>query len=632
MSLEEDSTNVEKNEINDSEQKQEIEEKNENKENEENKETEEKKLGEEMKENQEKIEEKAKEEAKISQELEPSEENKEEEKIKLEENKEEEKKEENNEVKKEEKKQEENNEINEEGKEKKEEEKIKIEENKEEEKKEENKEENKEEKKEEEKLKIEENKEEEKKEENKEVKEEEKKPLEEKNEIVKNDIENENINIITESNLKNENTPETEKPKPILQHRKTLQVKSSKTTNTEKRFSFLNFGSSLLSSISIMKTQESNTENNEDQETEDQTEQTQDFLKTLQSDPKYEKLLNLKSITETEIQKTVKNKNSSSKIKSLVSKKNCRFTYDGYDLDLSYITTRIIAMSFPSSSFETLYRNNVEEVKKFLNTRHKNHYKVYNLCEERKYSKDTFFKQAYYPFKDHEVPSIETFKKFCEDAKKFLEEDENNVVVIHCLAGKGRTGTFIVSLLLFLKIFDTKDECLKYYALMRVGNEKGVTNPSQLRYINYFDIILKNNISLPMNNKTIFIRKIRMYTVPFFAKLGTLLCPSFIITNGNRTYRHFDYSKKESYEVSNKTIEFKLNVGGFKVSGDAMVTFVDITFFSKDKMFYFWFNTNFIPESGKFELKKEDIDRAFKDKKHKIYSKNFKIEVEYIYI
>ena len=637
MSLEEDSTNVEKNEIKDSEQKQEIEEKNENKENEENKETEEKKLGEEVKENQEKTEEKAKEEAKIIQEFEPSEEKKEEEKLNLEENKEEEKKEENKEEEKkeekkeeenkEEEKKEENNEINEEGKEKKEEEKIKIEENKEEEKKEENKEE----KKEEEKLKIEENKEEEKKEENKEVKEEEKKNLEEKNEIAKNDIENENINIITESNLKNENTADTEKPKPILQHRKTLQVKSSKTTNTEKRFSFLNFGSSLLSSISIMKTQESNTENNEDQETEDQTEQTQDFLKTLQSDPKYEKLLNLKSITETEIQKTVKNKNSSSKIKSLVSKKNCRFTYDGYDLDLSYITTRIIAMSFPSSSFETLYRNNVEEVKKFLNTRHKNHYKVYNLCEERKYSKDTFFKQAYYPFKDHEVPSIETFKKFCEDAKKFLEEDENNVVVIHCLAGKGRTGTFIVSLLLFLKIFDTKDECLKYYALMRVGNEKGVTNPSQLRYINYFDIILKNNISLPMNNKTILIRKIKMFTVPFFAKLGTSLCPSFTIKNGDKIYKQYDHAKKENYEVSSRTVEFKLNLGGFKVSGDVLITFVDITFFSKDKMFYFWFNTNFLPKNGRWELKKDSIDKASKDKKCKIYSPNFKVEVEYIY-
>eukprot|EP00964_Phaeocystis_antarctica_P140939 scaffold105867_cov60-Phaeocystis_antarctica.AAC.4 len=44
-------------------------------------------------------------------------------------------------------------------------------------------------------------------------------------------------------------------------------------------------------------------------------------------------------------------------IKRLVSKKKLRFTKDGFDLDLSYITPRLIAMGYPSTGAESFYRN-----------------------------------------------------------------------------------------------------------------------------------------------------------------------------------------------------------------------------------------------------------------------------------
>jgi hypothetical protein len=116
------------------------------------------------------------------------------------------------------------------------------------------------------------------------------------------------------------------------------------------------------------------------------------------TNPQLTKIYDLKVQTEEEIAKTVKNKNSSSIVKALVSKKKNRFCFDGFDLDLTYITTRIIAMGFPSTSIEGLYRNPLEEVQRFFNTRHPSHYKVYNLCEEKTYSKDLFYKQGYFPF------------------------------------------------------------------------------------------------------------------------------------------------------------------------------------------------------------------------------------------
>ena len=66
-------------------------------------------------------------------------------------------------------------------------------------------------------------------------------------------------------------------------------------------------------------------------------------------------------------------------IRALVSKRKKRFEWDGYDLDLAYITDNIIAMGFPSDKLEAIYRNSMKEVERFLRERHAGHYRVYNL-------------------------------------------------------------------------------------------------------------------------------------------------------------------------------------------------------------------------------------------------------------
>ena len=358
--------------------------------------------------------------------------------------------------------------------------------------------------------------------------------------------------------------------------------------------------------------------------------ETEELLK----DPKFVKVKELKSYTDTEFEKTVtdKKKGHLNIVKSLVSQDKTRFCYDGFDLDLTYITTKISAMGFPSKAIEGIYRNSMEDVKNFFAKRHPNHYKVYNLCDDKKYG-NCFYRQAWYPFKDHEAPPLNLIRPFCEDAKKFLDEDKENVVAIHCKAGKGRTGTFICCLLLYMKFFETAEECLLYYGLMRVGTVKGVTVPSQIRYVHYFESIFKNNIPHPIKFKNIIIRKVKMYTIPKIGKKKFV--PNFTIENNGKTIKYSDINKKkETYTVTNYDlpfIEFPMSVAGHAVNGDVKFTFYHVQLLKNDKIFKFWFNTNFLPPSGVYEIKKEGIDKACKDKKCKIYKEDFKIEIEYIY-
>lgn len=57
-------------------------------------------------------------------------------------------------------------------------------------------------------------------------------------------------------------------------------------------------------------------------------------------------------------------------LRNLVSGHRRRFTQDGYDLDLSYITPRILAMGIPARGVETLWRNAASEVARMLDAQH----------------------------------------------------------------------------------------------------------------------------------------------------------------------------------------------------------------------------------------------------------------------
>ena len=187
--------------------------------------------------------------------------------------------------------------------------------------------------------------------------------------------------------------------------------------------------------------------------------------------------------------------------KHLVSKKKRRYQDSEFDLDMTYITDRVIAMGYPSEGVEALYRNDVKDVIAFFEKKHKGNVKIYNLCLEKDkiYEKKLFLrsKVALFPSLDHNPCSVKLILEFCVDICLFLILNLNSVAAVHCKAGKGRTGVMICSYLVFSGLCKNTEEAVNYYAVMRTTNMKGVTIPSQQRYIKYFETFLKANFYAP---------------------------------------------------------------------------------------------------------------------------------------
>ena len=195
-----------------------------------------------------------------------------------------------------------------------------------------------------------------------------------------------------------------------------------------------------------------------------------------------------------------------SSARRMVSTNKTRYTAHGFDLDLTYITPRVIAMGLPSTSIEGLYRNPIDEVARFFNTMHRGHYLLISLCSERRYDTEPFEGRVLcFPFDDHNPPPLSTIVEFCTTVDRFLCEDELNVIAVHCRGGKGRTGTMIACWLLYASM-TTEDgsdlsvgegslfaeEALKVFARARTekgfgGKVQGVSGPSQKRYVHYFE-------------------------------------------------------------------------------------------------------------------------------------------------
>uniref|UniRef100_A0A1B8Y519 Tensin 1 n=1 Tax=Xenopus tropicalis TaxID=8364 RepID=A0A1B8Y519_XENTR len=291
---------------------------------------------------------------------------------------------------------------------------------------------------------------------------------------------------------------------------------------------------------------------------------------------------------------------------------------DSCELDLTYITERIISVTFSTGTEEPTFCRNLKEVAHMLKSKHGDNYLIFNLSERRHDISKLHSKVLDFGWPDLHAPALEKVCSICKAMDTWLNADPHNVVVIHNKGNRGRTGVVIAAYMHYSNISASADQALDRFAMRRFYEDKvlPVAQPSQKRYINYFSGLLSG--AMKMNSKPLFLHHVIMHGIPNFESKGG--CRPFlkIYQAMQPVYTSGIYNVQGDSQTSICiTIE-----PGLLLKGDILLKCYHKKFRSptRDVIFRVQFHTCAIHDLG-IVFGKEDLDEAFKDERFPEYGK-----------
>ncbi|XP_066096333.1 tensin-3 isoform X1 [Saccopteryx bilineata] len=199
---------------------------------------------------------------------------------------------------------------------------------------------------------------------------------------------------------------------------------------------------------------------------------------------------------------------------------------DGRELDLTYITERIIAVSFPTGCSEESYLHSLQEVTRMLRSKHGDNYLVLNLSEKRYDLTKLNPKILDVGWPELHAPPLDKVCTICKAQESWLNSDPQHVVVIHCRGGKGRIGVVISSYMHFTNVSASADQALDRFAMKKYYDDKvsALMQPSQKRYVQFLSGLLSGTVK--MNASPLFLHFVILHGTPNFDTGGA--CRPFL--------------------------------------------------------------------------------------------------------
>ncbi|XP_072454213.1 tensin-3 isoform X3 [Notamacropus eugenii] len=291
---------------------------------------------------------------------------------------------------------------------------------------------------------------------------------------------------------------------------------------------------------------------------------------------------------------------------------------EGYELDLTYITERIIAVSFPASCSEETYLHNLQDVTRMLKSKHGDNYLVINLSEKRYDLTKLNPKIMDVGWPDLHAPPLDKMCTICKAQENWLNSDPQHVVVIHCRGGKGRIGVVISSYMHFTNVSASADQALDRFAMKKFFDDKvsALMQPSQKRYVHFLSGLLSGSVK--MNTTPLFLHFVILHGIPNFDTGG--VCRPFLklyqAMQPVYTSGIYNVGPENQSRVCIAIEPAQL------LKGDIMLKCYHKKYRSatRDVIFRLQFHTGAIQGYG-LMFRKEDLDNANKDDRFPDYGK-----------
>uniref|UniRef100_A0AAZ3RV38 Phosphatidylinositol-3,4,5-trisphosphate 3-phosphatase n=1 Tax=Oncorhynchus tshawytscha TaxID=74940 RepID=A0AAZ3RV38_ONCTS len=327
----------------------------------------------------------------------------------------------------------------------------------------------------------------------------------------------------------------------------------------------------------------------------------------------------------------------------MVSENKRRYQKDGFDLDLTYVTDRVIAMSFPSSGKQALYRNPIrQEGGPFLQSRREDpSFRAGGRTLPSEQEGGPFlqsYSTCYFLSNSFVCVHLRDMLKYTAGVREWMAADPKNIIAIHCKGGKGRTGTLVCTWLIDSDQFESAQDSLDYFGERRTDKSRsskfqGVETPSQSRYVGYYEVMkTKFNRQLPPE-QSLKIKSIRIHSIAGVGKGNGSDLKVKIIVRKKLVFLCV-CAKQENCTVfpdaGTNSVVISLQEGPV-VNGDVKVMFESSAGLPKgyeDCPFYFWFNTSFI-ENNRLVLSREELDNPHKAKTWDLYKEAFGVTLSF---
>uniref|UniRef100_A0A8C1SFF7 Tensin 1b n=1 Tax=Cyprinus carpio TaxID=7962 RepID=A0A8C1SFF7_CYPCA len=293
------------------------------------------------------------------------------------------------------------------------------------------------------------------------------------------------------------------------------------------------------------------------------------------------------------------------------------------EVDLVYITERIIALSFTGATEEHRYSVHLREVTSMLRSKHQQHYLLLNLSEWRHDITKQNPKVLDFGWPDHHAPALEKICSICKAIDTWLNADPHNVVVLHNKGNWGRTGVVVGAYMHYSSLSASADQALDRFAMKHFYEDKAMPmgQPSQRRYVHYFAGLLSGHIKI--NNKPLFLHHVIMHGIPNFESKG-----------GCRPFLKIYQAMQPVYTSGIYNVQGDSHTGicitiepGLLLKGDILLKCYHKRYQnpSRDVIFRVQFHTCALHNLA-LVFTKNDLDETFKDERFPEYGK-----VEFIF-